>query len=424
MSKKSSSTKSAAGANSRLVKTAAVGGLLLAMGAGWMAHSVTTANAANKAAASGPTATKAAKAANATQAGQRASMPAAEVDQLTSPVALFPDGLLVQVLVASRYSSDVLAAAAWSKANPGLKGQAAIAAVAARPWDASVKSLCAFPQALQMLAADPAWMRKLGHEFAASPADVMQSTQRLRKMASTAGTLRSGTQQRVVVERETIRIVPVDPKVVYVPTYNPAVVYGAWPYAAWPPVYAPVAVGVVVAAGIGFRSGVVLTTGLWTDVNWSSGNIVMNYSEVNLTSTETTINIREDSTNVNVNSGETAIHEDTLDRTHAESNGAAVPEDRFDHTQAEPNGAAVHEDTLDHAQAEPNEPAVHEDSLDHAHAPAAEAPDNSYDAHTMEQEPEHEQPTYQEHEPEQQPEPEAMPESAPAGGGGGGDGDE
>ncbi|MGE8490517.1 MAG: DUF3300 domain-containing protein, partial [Paraburkholderia nemoris] len=162
-----------------------------------------------------------------------------QLDSLTAPIALYPDALLAQVLMAATFPQDVQAAAAWSKANSKLQGDDAVKAVASEPWDPSVQSLVAFPQVLATMASKPDWVSQLGNAFLAQPNDVMDSVQHLRKQAQAAGNLKTSSQQKVVVEQSTIQIVPANPQVVYVPTYNPTVVYGTWPYPAYPPVYVP-----------------------------------------------------------------------------------------------------------------------------------------------------------------------------------------
>jgi hypothetical protein len=127
--------------------------------------------------------------------------------------------------MAATFPQDVEAAAAWSKANSKLQGDAAVKAVASEPWDPSVQSLVAFPQVLATMASKPDWVTQLGNAFIAQPNDVMDSVQRLRKQAQQAGNLKSNEQQKVVVEQTTIQIQPTNPQVVYVPTYNPTVVY-------------------------------------------------------------------------------------------------------------------------------------------------------------------------------------------------------
>ena len=161
----------------------------------------------------------------------------AQIDQMMAPIALYPDSLLSQVLMASTYPADVAEAAKWSKANPQQSGDAAVRAVENQPWDPSVKSLAAFPQVLQAMGDKPDWVQNLGDAFLASSKDVLDSAQRLRARARDSGNLKSTEQQTVTVQQEAITIEPASPETVYVPLYNPAVVYGTWPYPAYPPYY-------------------------------------------------------------------------------------------------------------------------------------------------------------------------------------------
>ena len=123
-----------------------------------------------------------------------------ELDQMVAPIALYPDPLLAQVLMASTYPGEVADAASWSKAHPQAKGDGAVKQVAGQPWDASVQSLVAFPQALALLAQDPAWVQRLGDAFLAQPDDVMDAVQRLRRQAQSAGNLQSNDYQKVSVQ--------------------------------------------------------------------------------------------------------------------------------------------------------------------------------------------------------------------------------
>jgi hypothetical protein len=208
-----------------------------------------------------------------------------QLDSLTAPIALYPDALLAQVLMASTFPQDVEAAAAWSKANSQVKGDDAVKAVASQPWDPSVQSLVAFPQVLATMASKPDWVTQLGNAFLAQPDDVMDSVQHLRKQAQSAGNLKSSEQQKVVVEQSTIQIVPANPEVVYVPTYNPTVVYGTWPYPAYPPVYVPPPPGYAIATGfatgLAFGAGIAVANSLWGGFNWNTHDVNINVNRYN-----------------------------------------------------------------------------------------------------------------------------------------------
>lgn len=173
-----------------------------------------------------------------------------QLDQMLAPVALYPDALLAQVLMAATYPGQVSEAVTWSKANPKASGDDAVKQVAKQPWDPSVQALVAFPQLLATLGQDPVWVQRLGDAFLAQPDDVMSAVQRLRHQAQAAGNLQSNQYQNVTVQAapatpaassppSTIIIQPADPQVVYVPSYNPTTVYGTWAYPASPPVYYP-----------------------------------------------------------------------------------------------------------------------------------------------------------------------------------------
>jgi Protein of unknown function (DUF3300) len=192
-----------------------------------------------------------------------------QLDALLAPVALYPDALLVQVLMASTFPLQVVEASRWRNGlgHDTLQGDALTQALEKLAWDPSVKSLVPFPQVLAMLNSELDWMQQLGYAFATQQGDVMSSVQRLRHQAQASGTLRTTDQQRVVEENDTIAVEPVNPQVVYVPVYNPNVVYGVWPYPVYPPVYIPPPFGYVpdsaYLGGFGFATGVVVVGSLF-----------------------------------------------------------------------------------------------------------------------------------------------------------------
>ena len=157
------------------------------------------------------------------------------LDSLLAPIALYPDQLLSQVLMASTYPLEVVEAARFVKANPGLRGEALDRALEGKAWDASVLSLCAFPQVLDMMDAKLEWTQRLGDAFLADEAAVMHTVQSLRLRAQQAGNLQSTPQQNVIVQERAIVIEPAQPEYVYVPVYNPEIIYGPW----WAPAYRP-----------------------------------------------------------------------------------------------------------------------------------------------------------------------------------------
>lgn len=212
-----------------------------------------------------------------------------QLDQLLAPIALYPDALLSQVLMASTYPADVAAAAQWSKANPSLSGDAATKAVQGESWDPSVQSLVAFPSVMDMMGRQPQWVQSVGDAFLAQPDDVMNGVQRLRAQAQKAGSLKTTPEQKVVTQQSggttIVQIEPANPQVVYVPSYNPTVVYGAWPYPAYPPAYYPPPPGSVFAtslvAGIGFGLGVAAVNSLWGGCDWGRHDVNINVNRYN-----------------------------------------------------------------------------------------------------------------------------------------------
>src|SRR5271163_2183489 len=165
----------------------------------------------------------------------------AELDQLVAPIALYPDSLLAEVLMASAYPLDIVQAERWLEANKNLSGDQLKAAVDKQPWDDSIKSLVATPSVLKMMSEKLDWTEKLGNAVVAQQADVMDGIQRLRAKAQANNKLSSTKEQKVTVSqpqgKQVIAIAPADPNTVYVPYYDPAIVYGPWPYPSYPPYY-------------------------------------------------------------------------------------------------------------------------------------------------------------------------------------------
>jgi hypothetical protein len=158
-----------------------------------------------------------------------------ELEQLLAPIALYPDDLLTQILMASTYPLEVVQAERWAKQNKSLKGDALKAALEKQSWDNSVKALAPFPDVLKMMSEKLEWTQKLGDAFLAQQKDVMDTVQKLRRKAAEAGNLKSSKEQEVKKEGDIIIVQAADPQVVYVPAYNPTVVYGTWAYPAYPP---------------------------------------------------------------------------------------------------------------------------------------------------------------------------------------------
>ena len=206
-----------------------------------------------------------------------------EIDQLVAQIALYPDTLLAEVLMASTYPLEVVQASRWVDENKALKGEQLKAAADKQSWDDSVKALTATPTVLSMMSAKLSWTQKLGDAVLAQQPDVMDAVQRLRGKAQAQNKLQSTKEQKVTVStqqnKQVIVIEPTQPDVIYVPQYDPAAVYGAWPYPAYPPYYYPPAGGYLAAGAIGFGVGFAL--GAWAgnnnnwggSVNWTNNNI-------------------------------------------------------------------------------------------------------------------------------------------------------
>lgn len=191
---------------------------------------------------------------------QQQFMSPEQLDSLIAPIALYPDALLAQVLAASTYPLQIVTAERWVKQNSNLKGKELVEAAGRQNWDASIQALVAFPTVLQMLDQNLEWTTALGNAFLAQQADLMAAAQRMRRKAQESGKLESNAQQQVqtttVDGQPTVVIQSADPQVIYVPTYEPAAMYGPAPeYYPYPPLYYPP--GYAVAGGaISFGLGV------------------------------------------------------------------------------------------------------------------------------------------------------------------------
>jgi Protein of unknown function (DUF3300) len=216
--------------------------------------------------------------------GAYAALDAMQLDQLVAPIALYPDSLVAQVLTASTFANQVNDADNWIHQNAGMPPDQLAAAVDSMPWDPSVKALTEFPTVLDNMARNNGWTAALGNAYYNQPGDVMNAVQAMRYQAQQAGTLRSTPQERVFYSGGLVVIEPVNPALVYVPYYNPWVVYGA-PIPAWGGYYWGPPRGMVLSAGIGF--GVGIGIGLFAHYgwgyhawapNWRGGVVVYNHT--------------------------------------------------------------------------------------------------------------------------------------------------
>jgi len=218
-------------------------------------------------------------------AGQPAASKAAagsqqEKDELLAPVALYPDALLSQVLMASTYPLEIVEAARWQKSNPSLKDKELEAALEKQSWDPSVKALTTVPQVLTMMNEKLDWTTKLGDAFLADQEGMLKTVQSLRKKADQAGNLKDSKEMTVKKETENsvqiIKIEQPNPETVYVPTYNPATVYGTWGYPYPPPYYYYPPGYVYGGAGLAFASGVFWGAAIAGGIGWGNNEININ----------------------------------------------------------------------------------------------------------------------------------------------------
>lgn len=200
----------------------------------------------------------------------------AELDSMLAPVALYPDSVLSHLLIASTYPLEVIQAARFAREHPDLRGEEAVAAADAFDWDPSVKALAAFPELLARMDEDLDWTQRLGDAFLMQEAEVLASIQYLRQEAYAQGSLQTNEHVQVVREKEYIYIEPAQTRVVYVPYYDPRVVWVNWRWAAWPPVYWHRPVGYTV--GLGFYWGhpyYVQPSFYFSSFHWATRRVVV-----------------------------------------------------------------------------------------------------------------------------------------------------
>ncbi|HLY46239.1 MAG TPA: DUF3300 domain-containing protein [Stellaceae bacterium] len=210
----------------------------------------------------------------------------AQIDQMVAPIALYPDQLLTQVLMAATYPQQIVDAAQWLQdpANAALKGDALVAALQPLPWDPSVKALVPFPQLIVMLSEHIDWTQTLGVAFATQQPAVMARVQALRHLAFKAGRLKALHHLVVREEGTAIVIMPAEADQMFVPVYNPMIVYGEWPDRGFPPVYVPPPPGFIAETiepglefGVGY--GIVAPLWGWSQPDWRADRITVNRSD-------------------------------------------------------------------------------------------------------------------------------------------------
>src|SRR6266478_2230587 len=212
---------------------------------------------------------------------QAPKLASGEVDSLVAPIALYPDPLLAQTLAASTYPLEIIQLQQWMDRNKNLQGKALADAVAKQPWDPSIQSLVEFPDVVQRMAGNIQWTTDLGNAFLAQQSDVMDAIQRMRAKAQGTGNLQTNAQQKVETQtieggQQAIVIEQANPDAVYVPSYDPQMVYGAPPPAY--PYYPYTYPGYYAGMGLAFGTGLVLG-GVWANNNW--GNCDWKHGDVN-----------------------------------------------------------------------------------------------------------------------------------------------
>ena len=208
-------------------------------------------------------------------------IPPDQLESLVAPIALYPDPLLSQTLVASTYPLEVIQLKQWLDQHKDLKDKALVDAVQKEDWDPSIQAMAALPDVVKLLADNIKWTTDLGNAFLAQQNDVMNAVQQMRKKASDAGKLKSSEQQvvetKVVESKQVIVIEQANPQVVYVPSYNPTVVYGApiypYPVVAYPPV-GYYAAGMAISFGVGIAMGAAWGGGWGYGCGWGGNNNV------------------------------------------------------------------------------------------------------------------------------------------------------
>jgi hypothetical protein len=229
---------------------------------------------------------------SAAPAEEAPKIPNDQLDSLVAPIALYPDPLLSQTLVASTYPLEIIQLQQWLAKNTNLKDKALTDAVMKQAWDPSIQAMASFPEVVKQLAENVKWTADLGNAFLAQQGDVMDAVQRMRAKADGNGSLKTSKEQKVekttVDNKSVIVIEPADPQVVYVPSYNPTVVYGASTYP-YPSMYYPPPGYYAGGALLGFSAGIILggaINGGWgygcgwgnNDININNNNNFVNNS--------------------------------------------------------------------------------------------------------------------------------------------------
>ena len=211
-----------------------------------------------------------------------------DLPSLVAPIALYPDALVAQILAAATYPTQVVEADRWLQQNKSLTGDALMQAVNQQPWDESVKALTQFPDVLHNMSQNLTWTSALGDAYFNDKETVMDTIQDMRTKAQAAGNLQSNSQQTVSTQGQTIVIQPAQTQVVYVPQYNPTVVYGApvpmyYGYTPYYPSTGAVVASSIISFGVGVAVGAAISGGwgwgwgAW-GCNWHGGTVIYNHN--------------------------------------------------------------------------------------------------------------------------------------------------
>ena len=211
-----------------------------------------------------------------------------QLEQLAAPIALHPDPLLSQILMASTYPTEVVQAARWARENANVKGQALQDAMQKQAWDPSVKALTAVPQTLEMMSDKLDWTQQLGDAFLGQQVELLAAVQALRQRAEAAGNLKSTEQQTVSKTTKSvggsstsiIAIEPANPEYLYVPVYDPRTCYGDWPYAAYEPFYW-YPYGFTGSGIVAFTGAIAIGAAIWGRVDWWRDRVNINANHFN-----------------------------------------------------------------------------------------------------------------------------------------------
>jgi hypothetical protein len=216
----------------------------------------------------------------ASETAEAPKIPNEQLDSLVAPIALYPDPLLAQTLAASTYPIEIMQLGQWLDKNKELKDQALADAVAKQPWDPSVQAMAAFPDVTQRMAENIQWTSDMGNAFLGQQQDVMAAVQRMRAKAESKGALKTGEQQKVetktVGNEQVITVEQADPSTVYVPSYDPTVVYGepAYPYPSY--TYPGYIAGGALAFGGAMALGAAWGNNWGWGCGWDDGNVNVN----------------------------------------------------------------------------------------------------------------------------------------------------